>query len=289
MRIRNLSNAMILASLIGVSTSYAAIAANTQAKQPTANAQANQSTSPTSATEYATQQAAATQQPADINKVSYSIGYTMGSNLVEQFKQLNRDELTKGFQQGLSGSESAISKEDMQKLLISFQRQAMQQRYQDLQKLGETNKQEGEKFLAENKSKPGVTTTNSGLQYKVINKGTGPVPTDSDRVSVNYVGKLINGEVFSTSQELGDQPASFTLNGVIPAWREALKLMPKGSKWEVYAPASLAYGERGTHGKIGPNATLIFTIELVDVQKASQAPKTNATTSNPSKIGQNKS
>lgn len=285
MRIRTLSNVLILATVIGASTSFAAATASTPSKtNPPA-----QSSSPTGAVEYATQQAAANQQPADINKVSYSIGYTMGSNLVEQFKQLNRDELTKGFQQGLSGAESTISKEDMQKLLISFQRQAMQQRYQDLQKLGETNKQDGEKFLAENKSKPGITTTKSGLQYKVLNKGTGPVPSETDRVSVNYTGKLINGEVFSTSQELGDQPASFTLNGVIPAWREALKLMPKGSKWEVYAPAALAYGERGTHGKIGPNATLIFTIELVDVQKASQAPKTNATSSNASKIGQNKS
>lgn len=289
MRLRNLSNVLILAGLIGASTSFAASVANTPPTHPTANAQAVQSSSPTGAAESAAQQSTATQAPVDINKVSYSIGYTMGSNLVEQFKQLNRDELIKGFQQGLSGSESTISKEEMQKLLISFQRQAMLQRSQDLQKLGETNKQEGEKFLSENKSKPGVTTTKTGLQYKVLNKGNGSIPTDTDRVSVNYTGKLINGEVFSTSQELGDQPASFTLNGVIPAWREALKLMPKGSKWEVYAPAALAYGERGTHGKIGPNATLIFTIELVDVQKASQAPKSNATNSNAASISQNKS
>jgi FKBP-type peptidyl-prolyl cis-trans isomerase FklB len=277
MRVHNLYAALIIASLFSVSTAFAAPAARNAQANPAANAQ----NSPA-----ASQQAEA---PVDINKVSFSIGYTMGSNLIEQFKQLNQAELQKGFQQGLSGAESAINKEDMQKLLISFQRQAMQARFEDLKKLAVVNKQEGDKFLAENKTKPGVTSTKSGLQYKVLVKGTGPTPSDTDRVSVNYTGKLINGEVFSTSQELGDKPAAFTLNGVIPAWREALKLMPKGSKWEIYAPASLAYGDHGTHGKIGPNATLIFTIELVDVQKAS-AQETKANTSaNSEKNSQNNS
>jgi FKBP-type peptidyl-prolyl cis-trans isomerase FklB len=270
MRVRNLSASLIIASLFSVSTAFAAPAAR--------NAQANPAA--------ASQQAEA---PVDINKVSFSIGYTMGSNLIEQFKQLNQAELQKGFQQGLSGAESAINKEDMQKLLISFQRQAMQARFEDLKKLAVVNKQEGDKFLAENKAKPGVTTTKSGLQYKVLVKGTGPTPSDTDRVSVNYTGKLINGEVFSTSQELGDKPAAFTLNGVIPAWREALKLMPKGSKWEIYAPANLAYGDHGTHGKIGPNATLIFTIELVDVQKASAQESKANTSANSEKNSQNNS
>ncbi len=266
MQVRHFSRTLILASLFGAATVIAAPAAQTTASSP-ANTQA------------------AASQPVDINKVSFSIGYTMGSNLIEQFNQLNKDELTKGFQQALAGSKSDLSKQEMQALLISFQRQAMQQRTEDLKKLSVTNKSEGDKFLAENKSKAGVVTTKSGLQYKVLTKGNGPTPSDTDRVSVNYTGKLIDGEVFSSSEELGDQPASFTLNGVIPAWREALKLMPKGSKWEIYAPASLAYGERGTHGKIGPNATLIFTIELLDVQKASQA----TTSSNASKSDQNKS
>jgi FKBP-type peptidyl-prolyl cis-trans isomerase FklB len=286
MRVRNLSAALIIASVFGASSSFARSAnKNAQSSSATATAQA---TGPALTLSNSSQQADT--QPVDINKVSFSIGYTMGSNLVEQFKQLSQSELLKGFQQGLSGAEASISKEEMQKLLISFQRQAMQQRFEDLKKLAVSNKEEGDKFLAENKTKPGVSVTKSGLQYKVLSKGNGPTPKDTDRVSVNYTGKLINGEVFSTSQELGDKPAAFTLNGVIPAWREALKLMPKGSKWEIYAPASLAYGERGTHGKIGPNATLIFTIELVDVQKASsQAPKTNATSSNSSNDNANKS
>lgn len=277
MRIHHLTAALIVASVLGTSSAFAAAsAATTHSASPAAAA-----TSAPASAQPTNPAIAADSQPVDINKVSYSIGYTMGSNLIEQFKQLSQNELLKGFQQGLSGAGSTFTKEEMQKWLISFQRQAMQQRFEDMKKLAETNKQEGEKFLSENKAKPGIATTKSGLQYKILSKGTGPVPSESDRVYVNYTGKLLNGEVFSTSQELGDKPAAFTLNGVIPAWREALQLMPKGSKWEIYAPASLAYGDRGTHGKIGPNATLVFTIELVNVEKAaSQAPKANAASNN---------
>lgn len=261
MRARYLSLALIAVSVIGISSAFAVKETkNVQGNSATQNLQSgNQNNNITNTTDK-------NDQAFDVNKVSFSIGYTMGSNLIEQFKQLNQAELIKGFQQGLSGAEPSISKEDMQRALINFQRQAMQQRFDDLKKLADTNKQEGDKFLSENKSKPGVTVTKSGLQYKILSKGNGPTPNDTDRVFVNYTGRLINGEVFSTSQELGDKPAAFTLNGVIPAWREALKIMPKGSKWEIYVPADLAYGARGTHGKIGPNATLIFTIELVDVQ-----------------------
>lgn len=259
MQVRSLTTALIFSTLVAASSIYAAN--STAPAKPTA----------TSSTTSNSQQPS--NQSVDINKVSYSIGFTMGTNLIEQFKQLNQAELLKGFQQGISNAEPTISKEEMQKVLISFQRQAMQEQYADMKKLADANKEEANKFLAENKAKPGVTTTNSGLQYRILNKGTGPTPKDTDRVFVNYSGKLLNGEVFSTSQELGDKPAAFVVNSVIPAWREALKLMPKGSKWEVVAPANLAYGERGTHGKIGPNATLIFTIELVDIdnQKAKKS------------------
>lgn len=279
MQVRYFSVALVLAGIFAASTSFAAPSATTAAsKNAPVSSQLGTPSNPA-------QQA--DNQPVDINKVSFAIGYTMGTNLIEQFKQLSQAELLKGFQQGLSGAEASISKEDMQKLLISFQRQAMQQRFEDLKKLATNNKQEGDKFLAENKAKAGVNTTKSGLQYKVLVKGNGPTPADADRVFVNYSGRLINGEVFSTSQELGDKPAAFTLNGVIPAWREALKLMPKGSKWEIFAPADLAYGARGTHGKIGPNATLIFTIELVDVEKSPAQSSKNAAsqpnTSNPNK------
>lgn len=254
MQVRPFTAALIFSTLVAASSVFAATSSSTLANKP---ANANSSTS--------TSSQPTNNQSADISKVSYSIGYTMGTNLIEQFKQLNQAELFKGFQQGISGAEPTITKDEMQKILISFQRQAMQEQYADMKKLADANKEEANKFLAENKAKPGVTTTSSGLQYRILSKGTGPTPKDSDRVFVNYSGKLLNGDVFSTSAELGDKPAAFVVNSVIPAWREALKLMPKGSKWEVVAPANLAYGERGTHGKIGPNATLIFTIELVDI------------------------
>ncbi len=274
MQARYLSIALFTASIIGVSSAFAIPASKNAQTNPTV-----QTAQPANPSNALTNPSDQNTQPVDMNKVSFSIGYTMGSNLIEQFKQLNQSELLKGFQQGLSGAQPTISKEDMQRQLINFQRQAMQQRFEDLKKLADINKQEGDKFLAENKSKPGVTATKSGLQYKVLTKGNGPTPNDTDRVFVNYSGRLINGEVFSTSQELGDKPAAFTLNGVIPAWKEALKLMPKGSKWEIYVPSDLAYGARGTHGKIGPNATLIFTIELVDVQKANAQSSANTSKS----------
>jgi FKBP-type peptidyl-prolyl cis-trans isomerase FklB len=260
MQISYLSSTLVLVSSL--------LASNAMAAPAAANTKNTATTSATTNSQNQPQAQDNNNQAVDMNKVSYSIGYTMGTNLVEQFEQLNQAELLKGFQQGLAKAEPTISKDEMQQSLIAFQRNAMQQRMDDLKKLAETNKQEGEKFLAENKTKPGITTTKSGLQYKVIVKGTGPIPAESDKVSVNYSGKLLNGEIFSSSTELGDKPASFTLSGVIPAWREALKLMPKGSKWEIYVPTELAYGARGTHGKIGPNATLIFTIELVDVEKS---------------------
>ncbi|MDQ2995114.1 MAG: FKBP-type peptidyl-prolyl cis-trans isomerase [Pseudomonadota bacterium] len=210
-------------------------------------------------------------KPVDTNKVSYSIGYTMGLNLIQEFNTLNQAELVAGFQQGLAGSQAKFTKEDMQATLIAFQQQAMQNRYSQLQKLSDSNKTEAAKFFANNKSKPGVVALSSGLQYKVVKPGQGAKPTESDRVFVKYTGKLLNGEVFDSSDELGDKPASFTLKGVIPGWTEALKLMPKGSTWEVYVPANLAYGESGTRGKIGPNAALIFTIQLIDIQPGSQS------------------
>lgn len=127
-------------------------------------------------------------------------------------------------------------------------------------------KNTGEKFLAENKSKAGVVTLADGLQYKIITEGTGPRPTISDNVTVNYAGKLINGTEFDSSYKRG-QPATFPVTGVIPGWVEALQLMTVGSVWELYIPASLAYGERGAPPVIGPNETLIFKVELLGINK----------------------
>lgn len=129
------------------------------------------------------------------------------------------------------------------------------------------NKMEGDAFLTANKSKPGVVALPDGLQYKIITEGTGPKPTDSDTVIVNYEGRLINGTVFDSSYKRG-QPVTFQVVGVIPGWTEALKLMKVGSTWELYIPATLAYGEQGASPMIGPNQTLIFKVNLMGINKS---------------------
>jgi FKBP-type peptidyl-prolyl cis-trans isomerase len=133
------------------------------------------------------------------------------------------------------------------------------------QKKGEGNKVKGEKFLAENKNAKGVTTTASGLQYSVIKEGTGPKPTASSTVKVHYTGKLLDGTTFDSSVDRGE-PVEFPLNGVIPGWTEGLQLMNKGAKYKLYIPANLAYGDRGAGNAIGPNETLIFEVELLEIK-----------------------
>jgi len=128
------------------------------------------------------------------------------------------------------------------------------------------NKQKGDAFLAKNKNNPGVITLPDGLQYKIITAGTGPKPTDIDTVTVHYAGRLIDGTEFDSSYKR-NEPASFSVNGVIPGWTEALKLMPVGSEWELYIPSQLAYGEEGAAGSIGPNETLIFKVKLIAINK----------------------
>jgi FKBP-type peptidyl-prolyl cis-trans isomerase FklB len=132
--------------------------------------------------------------------------------------------------------------------------------------LSEKNKKEGEEYLAENKKKEGIITTQSGLQYKVLKKGTGKIPKSTDTVTVNYRGTLIDGTEFDSSYRRG-QPASFKVNGVIRGWTEALQLMKEGAKWQLYIPSNLAYGERGAGRNIGPNSTLIFEVELISINE----------------------
>ena len=141
----------------------------------------------------------------------------------------------------------------------------MAKQQEKAQQLGLANKKEGEEFLAANKSKEGVVTLPSGLQYKVLKEGTGPKPSATDSVACNYRGTLINGTEFDSSYKRG-QPATFAVNGVIKGWTEALQLMPVGSKWQLFIPADLAYGERGAGADIGPNSTLIFEVELLSIQ-----------------------
>ena len=162
-------------------------------------------------------------------------------------------------------------------MLTEMQAEVNKQRQEQAQKAAAANKSEGAAFLAANKAKEGVVTLPSGLQYKILKEGTGPKPTPSDTVVCNYRGTLINGTEFDSSAKHGEA-AKFGVGQVIKGWTEALQLMPVGSKWQLFVPSSLAYGERGAGGDIGPDATLIFDVELLSIEKAKDDTKKDDTT-----------
>ncbi len=199
------------------------------------------------------------------DKVSYSIGMNIGFNLSRQKVDINSDILAAGIKDAIAGKPQ-LTPDQVKDIMAQFEKDMEQKQKQ----AGEKNKTDGAKFLDENKKKPGVKTTASGLEYKAIKEGTGAQPKGSDTVTVNYRGTLIDGTEFDSSYKRG-QPATFPLNGVIKGWTEALQLMKVGSKYQVVVPSNLAYGERSVSPEIGPNATLIFEVELLDV-KPPQAP-----------------
>ncbi len=193
-----------------------------------------------------------------MDSVSYSLGVLVGQNLKNQgFNKLDAGSLTNGLQDAIGGKQLAISAEQAGKIVNEYLEKASKAQS------GPTI-EEGKKFLAENSKKPGVVTLPSGLQYMVMKEGTGPKPKVTDRVTTHYTGTLLNGEVFDSSVERG-QPATFPVNGVIKGWTEALQLMNVGSKWKLFIPYDLAYGERGAGGQIKPFATLIFEVELLEI------------------------
>jgi FKBP-type peptidyl-prolyl cis-trans isomerase FklB len=194
-------------------------------------------------------------------KVSYIIGINIGSNLRRQLIDIDPSILAKGIQEALTGAKPLLTEQEIQETMIAFQKELM-----------EKYKKQGEDFLAENKKKEGVKTLPSGLQYKVIKAGTDKKPKADDTVTVNYRGTLIDGTEFDSSYKRG-QPATFRVSGVIPGWSEALQLMGEGAKWQLFIPSNLAYGERGMGGIIGPNATLVFEVELVSINPKTQEKK----------------
>jgi FKBP-type peptidyl-prolyl cis-trans isomerase len=213
----------------------------------------------------------------DKAKISYSIGFNMGQNLRSIKDEIDLAVLVQGMNDGVAGDDKAqMTQENMQKTLMEFQKKAKELYDQKRKAEGEKNKIDGEAFLKENARKPGVVTTASGLQYKVITQGTGVTPKATDTVKVHYRGTLIDGTEFDNSYKRG-QPAVFALNRVIPAWTEGVQLMKVGSKYMLFAPANLAYGERGAGQIITPNATLIFEVELLGIEAppppAPQQPK----------------
>ena len=208
----------------------------------------------------------------DKKKQAYYAGLQIGSdlnsriipNMERQFFEgdstlsISRNNLLAAFFAVLKDKNAVMTSEDAQTLADNFQQKMKEAKFAE-------QKAEGEKFLAENKTKEGVQTTASGLQYKILKEGTGAIPTESDKVKVHYEGKLIDGTVFDSSLERGE-PISFPVTGVIKGWTEALQMMPVGSEWELYIPQDLAYGDREA-GSIPPYSTLIFKVQLLDIEK----------------------
>jgi FKBP-type peptidyl-prolyl cis-trans isomerase len=199
------------------------------------------------------------------DKASYSIGYDIGETFKKQKIEVNVDALVAGLTEAMSGKEAAMTKEDREKTLQTFQKEMMEKQVAASKEAGAKNQAEGDKFLAENKKKDGVKTTASGLQYKVLKEGSGESPKETDTVVTNYRGTLIDGTEFDSSYKR-NEPATFPVNRVIKGWTEALQLMKPGAKYQLFIPSALAYGERGAGQQIGPNATLIFEVELLSVK-----------------------
>lgn len=197
-------------------------------------------------------------------KVSYSIGIDIGNNFKQSEIDIDLEALAQGVKDAVSDSTPRLTEQQMDEAMRQLQQEMIAKRNESAKKAGEKNKLEGEAFLAENAKKEGVVTLPSGLQYKILKQGDGKKPKLTDAVTTHYRGTLIDGTEFDSSYK-GGEPASFRLNEVIAGWTEALQLMPVGSKWQLFIPSNLAYGEHGRGGPIGPNATLIFEIELISI------------------------
>lgn len=200
------------------------------------------------------------------DKVSYSIGTQIGNNFKNQSMDVDVDLLAKGIKDALTGGKLLMTEKEIKETITALQKDMMAKQAERMKVVAEKNRKEGEAFLADNKKKEGVKTTPSGLQYKVIKDGNGPTPKMADTVAVNYRGTLINGTEFDSSYKR-EEPATFPVNSVIPGWTEAMQMMKVGSKWHLFVPANLAYGEQGAGPQIGPNSTLIFEVELTAINK----------------------
>ena len=195
----------------------------------------------------------------DQEKNGYSVGYDIGRSLQRQLTDVDAESMARGLKDAMGGIAPALPDQEIQQRFASV-------RQDSARKIVEKNKKAGEAFLAKNKGEKGVKTTASGLQYKVITAGKGKQPTAEDTVTVNYRGTLIDGTEFDSSYKR-NQPATFPVKGVIPGWTEALPLMKEGSKWMLYIPANLAYGDRGAGSMIGPSSTLVFEVEMLSIAR----------------------
>jgi len=200
------------------------------------------------------------------NDISYMLGYLFGSQIKKTDTKLNFKEFESGLNVALKSETPRFDRQKMRVMLSQYQEEARARLLKRTKEEAETNLKESEAFLAANKSKKGVKTLKNGLQYKIIKKGSGRSPSAKDKVKIKYTGKLINGEVFDSSKD--GKAVTMNLRRTIKGWREALPKMKIGATWELYIPSKLAYGTRGTPGKIGPNQALIFKVTLVDIESA---------------------
>jgi FKBP-type peptidyl-prolyl cis-trans isomerase len=214
---------------------------------------------------------AALQLDTEEQRVSYGMGLGLGKRIAQEQFSVDVTAFSTGMKHALNGTEQLMTDEEIGEQMQAFQQKQMEKQQAEQTAVADKNKADGEAFLAENGQKEGVVTTDSGLQYKVLSAGEGEKPAEDDVVEVHYRGTLLDGTEFDSSYKR-DSSVTFPVNGVIPGWVEALQLMPVGSKWELYIPSELAYGPGGTGGgPIGPNATLIFEVELIAIKSEEEA------------------
>jgi FKBP-type peptidyl-prolyl cis-trans isomerase len=199
----------------------------------------------------------------DKDKLSYGIGVSVGRNFKKQDTDVDIGLLVKGLTDSMAGEKLAIPEKELRRVMNAYQTEIRQKSTQTRRIAIEDNKKKGDAFLLKNKSVPGMVVLPSGVQYKIVKAGQGRKPIDSDLIVCNYRGTLLDGSEFDATEE--GKPASLKLSALIAGWKEVMKLMPVGSKWQVFIPAQHAYGERGVGGDIGPNETLIFDVELLAI------------------------
>jgi FKBP-type peptidyl-prolyl cis-trans isomerase FklB len=256
-----------------LSAAYIASAEDTTPNAPSpADATASQSPIPAESPA-ATSASPSSAFKTDKDKISYSLGVDIGRTLQRLQLDLNEEVLSRGIADVLGGKTMAMTDQELQETLQAFQQKMMQKQQESMAKkqdemkvVATKNKADGKKFLEDNSKKAGVKSTPSGLQYKVVKEGKGEKPKDTDVVETNYRGTTIDGKEFDSSAKHGST-FSFPVNGVIKGWSEALKLMPVGSKWELYIPSDLAYGDEGYGEDIPPGSTLVFEVELLGIKK----------------------
>jgi FKBP-type peptidyl-prolyl cis-trans isomerase FklB len=196
-------------------------------------------------------------------KLGYSIGYVNGMNMKQDGIDVSTEQLARGVRDGYAGKKSVMTEDEIKVTLAAYEQKLRAKQAEEFKKIGDANKKAGDAFLAENKKKEGVVTLPSGVQYREIKAGTGKQPKETDSVKVHYAGSLIDGTEFDSSIKRGE-PATFAVNGVVKGFSEVLQIMKEGAKWQVVIPSGLAYGEQG-RGPIGPNQTLLFELELIQV------------------------